>query len=572
MQRITTEKTVADAGTTAPSVRYHELDALRAAAMLLGIVLHAMLSFMDVSIWPAQDRYRDTQLYGFFVHAMHGFRLPLFFLLSGFFTAMLWRRRGMLALIKHRTIRIGIPLAIGVPIVWVTIIPIAFWGDGVKREITAMRAASPESERVSIWTAARDGDLTALRRAIEEGSPLNGSGGDGITPLCWAALNDRTEAIALLVESGADVNALSADGTSPLHAAAFLGRADVVRLLIESGADVNVKNHSDETPLNNLDADYGVVVWIAGMLQIAVEKEAVLTGRTVCEQLLLNAGGERAAPVGGELSFAGVFGGFVSVWEIGAMIPVFHHLWFLYYLVLLVVIFAILASIVSKFGWHVPKSWVGSPLRWFGLIPATFAAQYFMTQTFGADTAAGILPWPPKLAYYAVFFGFGALCWSNAAFIERGGRWWPLWFVLAIPALLTAMHFYEIRGEDFVRYHAVYCLGVTLYAWLMIYGCIGLFRRVFPKENKRVRYLSDSAYWLYVAHLPLVMAMQVWMSPWDLPHYLKLAIICVSIMAVLLVMYEYLVRYTLIGAMLNGRKHREHPLAENCVDRREGGV
>lgn len=565
MQHSTIDNASID--TAAPSDRYHDLDALRAAAMLLGIVLHAMLAFMDVSIWPAQDRHRNTEWYGFIVHAMHGFRLPLFFLISGFFTAMLWRRRGMLALIKHRAMRIGIPLAVGVPIVWVLIIPIAFWGDGVKREVTAMRVSSPESERVSIWTAARDGDVIALRFAIDDGAPLNGSGGDGVTPLCWAALNDRTEAMATLIDAGADVNAVSADGTAPLHAAAFLGRAEAVRLLIENGAAVNRRNHSGKTPLDTLNTDYAIVPWVAGMLQITVDQETVLAGRIESEQALFGAGGESTVDENGDLSANAMFSGFVQIWEAGALIPVFHHLWFLYYLIMLVVIFAIVASIMTKFDLRVPASWVDSPLRWAWLIPTTFAAQYFMTQTFGADTAAGILPWPPKLAYYAVFFGFGTLCWSNAEFIERGGRWWPLWFALAIPALLVAVHFYEIRGEDFERYHTLYCLGVTLYAWLMIYGCIGLFRRFFPKENGRIRYLSDSAYWLYVAHLPPLMAMQVWMSLWDIPHYVKLTIICVSITAVLLVMYECLIRYTLVGAMLNGRKYREKP-----VDRCSGDV
>ena len=36
--------------------RFHDLDALRAFAMLLGIVLHACLFLMPVDAWPVQDR------------------------------------------------------------------------------------------------------------------------------------------------------------------------------------------------------------------------------------------------------------------------------------------------------------------------------------------------------------------------------------------------------------------------------------------------------------------------------------------------------------------------------------
>ena len=40
-----------------PSQRFHDLDALRAAAMLLGIVLHATLFVLPVeaNLWPIHD-------------------------------------------------------------------------------------------------------------------------------------------------------------------------------------------------------------------------------------------------------------------------------------------------------------------------------------------------------------------------------------------------------------------------------------------------------------------------------------------------------------------------------------
>ena len=44
-----------------PPTRYHDLDALRAFAMLLGILLHAVLSFNQTPIWPAQDNFQDAK-------------------------------------------------------------------------------------------------------------------------------------------------------------------------------------------------------------------------------------------------------------------------------------------------------------------------------------------------------------------------------------------------------------------------------------------------------------------------------------------------------------------------------
>src|SRR5262245_47305087 len=102
---------------SAMSSRRHDLDALRALAMLLGIALHAGLSLTPFP-WVVQDT-RQTEWLGLFFAAVHGFRMPLFFLVSGFFTAMLWKRRGIAALLKQRTRRIFLPCMLGL----VTIVP-----------------------------------------------------------------------------------------------------------------------------------------------------------------------------------------------------------------------------------------------------------------------------------------------------------------------------------------------------------------------------------------------------------------------------------------------------------------
>ena len=87
--------------------RRHDLDALRAVAMLLGIILHAALAFVPFP-WVVQDP-RQQEGFGLFFFAIHGFRMPLFFMMSGFFSAMLWRRRGLKSLLQHRFQRVLLP-------------------------------------------------------------------------------------------------------------------------------------------------------------------------------------------------------------------------------------------------------------------------------------------------------------------------------------------------------------------------------------------------------------------------------------------------------------------------------
>ncbi|MEM9465196.1 MAG: acyltransferase family protein [Actinomycetota bacterium] len=108
---------------TPASPRRYDLDALRGVAMLLGIVLHAAIPF--VPYWEEGDT-GGSFLFALFEY-IHLWRMPLFFLLSGFFTAMLWHRRGLRALLDHRARRIGLPLAIFyVPIIILVILSFVF--------------------------------------------------------------------------------------------------------------------------------------------------------------------------------------------------------------------------------------------------------------------------------------------------------------------------------------------------------------------------------------------------------------------------------------------------------------
>jgi glucans biosynthesis protein C len=101
--------------------RYHSLDALRAFALLLGVVFHAAESFHPgvETYWAIGDS-SSSQTLALFRHASHSFRLELFFLIAGFFAHLLYHRRGQRAFIRNRLSRILVPLAVG----WVILYPI----------------------------------------------------------------------------------------------------------------------------------------------------------------------------------------------------------------------------------------------------------------------------------------------------------------------------------------------------------------------------------------------------------------------------------------------------------------
>lgn len=539
-------------------IRFHNLDALRAYAMLLGIVLHGLMSFIMIPFWPAQDRYQSNEIAGAILTFIHGFRLPLFFLISGFFTAMLWRNRGLRGLFKQRAIRILIPLMVGTIVTWGLMLPLSFWGNFKKEKIAGLRKSAssevghPKSgeEGLQIWELARKQDIGGILSLIAEGSDVNAK--DSVmqlTGLSWAVIKGNSEITEVLIRAGADVNARDGEGNVPLHAASFFGRAAVAELLVAAGAEVNARNNDGETPLDSQRHGMETVNWIADMLEVEIRRVELKQGRKKVEELLVANGGETAIDSVAAQTL-------IDLWKLGAQIPVFHHLWFLYYLCWLVLIFGAVVLIRKWIQFPLP-AWVrGSPWCWCWLLPATLLFQLFMKEGVGADTAPGILPWPPKLFYYAVFFGFGALCYGNKKFEKTAGRLWILWAIPAIPVFVIASSWLGQGIERWSWEHWAGSFAASVFTWLMIYVHLGFFRRFFCGESRWVRYLSDSAYWLYLAHLPLVLALQIWVSYWDWPIVAKFTLVCSATTAVLLIAYEFLIRYSFIGAVLNGRKKR----------------
>lgn len=105
-------------------VRYHSLDALRAFALLLGVVFHAAESFSPgvARYWAIEDNSTSGFL-ALFRHACHSFRMETFFLIAGFFARLLLHRRGIGGFVRNRISRILVPLVVG----WLVLYPVLVW-------------------------------------------------------------------------------------------------------------------------------------------------------------------------------------------------------------------------------------------------------------------------------------------------------------------------------------------------------------------------------------------------------------------------------------------------------------
>ena len=587
--------------------RRHDLDALRAVAMLLGIVLHGLMPFM-----PGLSVIRNTQTAGWvwiLFLGIHGFRMPLFFLVSGFFTAMIWQKRGVQTMLRQRSVRILLPCLLGT----VTIVPLdtyvgrwaANYGKGIAEQ---KRTAETKKKPDNLYDAIRSSDFLTVKSFLDKKKKrIDINAPDPVfkmPPLHIAALFGKTKVVELLLNRGANIQQRDGGKRTALHSAAFLGRIGVVKILLDRGIDVSIRGDDDDTAMDSTNVDWEMTQGIASWLKVpALDRKRVESGRERIRQLLREAGTPSEEDVSDskknngdsadeetrnvpktrfrekletirsgyanwiksdrfqtifkrtdkkEARDQGIFGNLKP----GHLIlsRVFDHLWFLWFLCWLIPLFVCAVSLLHWFGISVGKIrlfQLNASIWW--MVPITLFPQLLMgTMTprmhFGPDTSIGILPQPHLLVYYAIFFGFGMSVFISGANADRLGRWWPwhlLGACLCFPAALATM-----------ANPVVTAVPQILFAWLMCFGFIGMFRRWCSAESRVMRYVSDSSYWLYLMHIPLVITLACVMQTWKLPIFIKLSMICAGATLILLVTYQLFVRYTWIGRVLHGPRQK----------------
>jgi ankyrin repeat protein len=107
-----------------------------------------------------------------------------------------------------------------------------------------------QAPQAAVAEAAAKKDIAAVRKLLKEGADVNGSQGDGMTALHWAAMNGDGEMASLLLYAGANPSAETRlGGFTPLHLAAEGGFVSVIRPLITAGAKVNEPTSTGATPL-----------------------------------------------------------------------------------------------------------------------------------------------------------------------------------------------------------------------------------------------------------------------------------------------------------------------------------
>jgi surface polysaccharide O-acyltransferase-like enzyme len=252
------------------------------------------------------------------------------------------------------------------------------------------------------------------------------------------------------------------------------------------------------------------------------------------------------------------------------------HLWFLYVLIYLIAIglfahwllakpLAPFNKAISRFmGWGV-RSWWGM----FVLAVPLGLVQILIGSPNGPAPAESLMPDIRSIEYHALpFFGGWYLFAQREAISVLAKRfWWPLTVALAIalPAhlmsLTKTMEDMTDVPEGITTPMTIACMSRGLLTVSFGLGIIGLCTFLLSAPSERgarlIRYISDSAYWVYLVHMPLVALLSVWLfQPLNWPATIEVLAGSIITMIVLLVSYELFVRYTPIGTLLNGKRTR----------------
>ncbi|TPV53688.1 hypothetical protein FJ444_20670 [Aestuariibacter sp. GS-14] len=244
------------------------------------------------------------------------------------------------------------------------------------------------------------------------------------------------------------------------------------------------------------------------------------------------------------------------------------HLWFLYYLMLFTVCalalrmclvrIPVVHGIVVKLSSKLVSSM--SVSHWSPVLMAlpTVLCLWWMNN-WGIDTPDKSLV--PHLPTFCLYFGSYLMGWSfqrdslGLQSYSKLSLSHAVFALVSITALILLAPYESQPGHpDFLGYKAAYAFAYAVTMWSMIPLTLGVCKALFNTPKAWISYLANASYWLYLIHLPLVIALQIAVSELPLHWSVKLTMVCSGTLFTGLLLYEILVKKSWLGRILNGQE------------------
>ena len=246
------------------------------------------------------------------------------------------------------------------------------------------------------------------------------------------------------------------------------------------------------------------------------------------------------------------------------------HLWFLYFLVWYYAAAVLVAPVVVRLGvasrfLHAAIGGICTGRARFTRMPILIGVSFLLMLGMkepGIDTS---LEWAPDwylLLTYAWPFTVGWLAWHHRGVIDELRRWCWLRLGSAVFLLVLAvggmLAWHASKPPSAWLFPVVQLLSAAA-CWTTTLALVGCCERLLRRERPTIRYLVDASYWIYLMHMPLTIAVPALMRSWVAPGLLKMTVSIAITTAILLVTYHVLVRNTIVGVVLSGRRYPAWP-------------
>jgi hypothetical protein len=114
--------------------------------------------------------------------------------------------------------------------------------------IMGCATAKPTPVLSSLMDAAVQGKTDTVALLLKQGADIEEKTSAQQTPLMMSALAGQTPSVKVLIDNGAALEARDKFGRTPLMCALLGGNAETVQTLLDRGADINAKDYSVATP------------------------------------------------------------------------------------------------------------------------------------------------------------------------------------------------------------------------------------------------------------------------------------------------------------------------------------
>jgi glucans biosynthesis protein C len=239
----------------------------------------------------------------------------------------------------------------------------------------------------------------------------------------------------------------------------------------------------------------------------------------------------------------------------------FMHLWFLQHLVLFYGLFISTLYLINKWGIDLVK--LSNKMRFgtsvFGFLFISSLLLGIISQLFKTSLPSiwtGFIIPLPQLLYYLFFFVLGWMLEEKRGLFLSFSDSYKLFLIVG--TMLNFLILYLVNSE-IVELHSTYFLSglkflFSIQTMLLTVGFIGLFNGTVKKSKPFWSYIADSAYWVYLIHMPIVLTTQLLLLNSPVPGLLRFPVVILVAVVISFSSYHFFIRYTWVGTLLNGQR------------------